>query len=352
MKLGIAIDWEAKKIRVPVEKIQLAESLGFDSIWSAEAYGNDALTPLAYIAARTQHVRLGTSVVQISARAPAATAMAFNTLDQLAGEGRAICGLGLSGPQVVEGWYGQAWDKPYDRMKDSVAIIRAIFQRAGPVEYQGEAVSLPYRGDASEKSSRQPSDRYGKPLKSIAHTNPSIPILLGTGSESMVTLTGEVAEGWIPFGFAPGDMAIYGPWLAKGFARAGNGKSLADFEIYAPCIVALTDDVETELKKQKSVAAFYIGGMGHEKINFHKDRMIRAGYREVADTVQQLFLEGRRDEAAKAIPDEYIDRAALIGPVDRIRQRLKLWEGSGVSGLILHGADAALMRVIADYFQG
>lgn len=348
MKLGIAIDWAAKKMTVPLEKILLAERLGFDSVWSAEAYGSDAITPLAYIAALTKRIRLATSVTQVSARTPAATAMAFNTLDQLAGEGRAVCGLGLSGPQVVEGWYGQPWDRPYHRMKDSVNIIKKIWQREQAVEYSGKAISLPFQSEFAAKH----SSRFGKPLKSITHTNAHIPVLLGTGSELMVKLTAEIADGWIPFGFAPGDMAMYRPWLEHGFAKAGKINGFDGFEIYAPCVVALTDDVQAELDKQKEIAAFYVGGMGHEKINFHKDRMVRAGYREQAEKIQQLFLEGRRDEAAQVVPDEFIDNAALIGPIDRIVKKLSRWDSSGVTGLTLHGANPQLMKVVADYFQG
>lgn len=356
MKLGIAIDPSLKKIQIPLEKIKLAESLGFDSIWTAEAYGTDAITPLAFIAAHTKNIRLGTSIAQVSARTPAATAMAFNTLDQLAGEGRAICGLGLSGPQVIEGWHGQAWDLPYHRMKDTVSIIKRILQRDAPVEYQGKAYSLPYCETDSADGLTATKPRFGKPLKSIAATNADLPILLATGSESMVKLTAEISDGWIPFGFAPGDMAGYQPWLEQGFARAiANGqpaKDLNNFEIYAPCIVCLTDDVKAEIQQQKSAVAFYVGGMGHQQKNFHKDRMTRAGYQAEAEKIQQLFLDGQREAAVDIVPDEFIDNAALIGSKERIVERLKYWQSSGATGLILNGADKSLMKLIADYFQG
>ncbi len=345
MKLGLALQWAGKHIEMPLQQIALAESLGFDSLWAAEAYGTDALTPLAFVAAHTRRIRLATSVAQVSARTPAATAMAFNTLDQLAGAGRVICGLGLSGPQVVEGWYGQAWNQPYDRMKDTVAIMRAIWRREAPVSYQGKALSLPYTRQSNET-------RYGKPLKSIAATNPDIPVLLGTGSQQMVSLTAQIADGWIPFGFAPGDMERYRPWLQAGFERAGKPDPWRDFEIYVPCIVALTDDVAAELWRQKMQAAFYVGGMGHPDMNFHRDRMARAGFAAEADRVVELFAAGETEQAAAAIPDEFIDRAALIGPARRIRERLPAWESSGATGLALHGASDALLRLIADYFQG
>lgn len=341
MKLGIAIDWAAARIGIPLERIRLAEALGFDSVWSAEAYGSDALTPLAYIAGKTRRIRLGTAIAQVAARAPAATAMAMATLDQLAGDGRAICGLGLSGPQVVEGWYGRPWGRPYHVMKDYVAILKKVWARAAPVTHAGVAISLPTHDPGALG--------YGKPLKSILHCNPDIPVCLGTGSRAMVTLTAEIADGWLPFGFYPGAMAIYRPWLEEGFARAGNGKGFDDFEIQAGCMVELTDDVRGALDRQKPTVALYVGGMGHENRNFHKEMMARRGFPEAAERIQELFLAGRRDEAIAAVPDDYVDQGALIGPADRIRARLDAWLGSGATGLTLHGADEVAMRLVADY---
>jgi F420-dependent oxidoreductase-like protein len=346
MKLGIAIDWAGKRIQLPLERIQLAESLGFDSVWAAEAYGSDALTPLAFLAAKTNHIKLGTGIAQVSARTPTAMAMALATLDQLAGDGRVICGLGLSGPQVVEGWYGQSWDKPYWRMKDYVQIIKTILKREAPAVHQGRAISLPYQGEDS--------CGLGKPLKSILHPNPDIPVWLGTGSQAMVTLTAEIADGWLPFGFAPGSMPIYQQWLEDGFQRSyqktGLKKGFDDFHIQAACQVCLTDDVEAELNRQKFAVALYVGGMGHEQKNFHKDMMIRRGYADAAERIQGLFLAGKREEAVAAVPDEYVDDGALIGPVERIKTRLDAWASSGAKGLTLHGADDTSLRLIADHF--
>ena len=225
MKLGLSIGYSKATMDLPVALVQRAEALGYDSVWSAEAYGSDAVTPLAFLAAVTKKIRLGTGIMQLAARTPANAAMCAGTIDALAGGGRFIAGLGVSGPQIVEGWYGQPWGRPYYRLKDYVAIMRKIFRREEPVTHDGREISLPYTGEGASG--------VGKPLKSILHMNPDIPIYLATGSESTVKLTAEIADGWLPMGFVPGCMAEYGPWLEEGFRRAGNGKSLKDFEIQA-----------------------------------------------------------------------------------------------------------------------
>jgi len=340
VKLGIMLPWAGARLRVPVETIRLAEQLGYDSLWTGEAYGSDALTPLAYAAALTRRIRLGTSVLQLAARTPAATAMAMATLDQLAGEGRAICGLGVSGPQIVEGWYGQPWGRPAHRVRDYVAILRKVFARKEPVAHAGREISLPYTGPGSLG--------MGKPLKSILHTNAALPIWLGTGSEAMVKLTAEIADGWLPFGFHPGMMRLYRPWLEEGFRRAGGGKSLGGFEIQAGCTVQITDDVRAALDAQKPGTALYVGGMGHPRMNFHKQRMIRCGYPEAAERVQELFLAGRRDEAARAVPDEFLDEASLVGPVGRIRERWPRLRDSGATGLTIHTHQEEAIRLLAE----
>ena len=340
MKLGIMIRWDGARLDLPMDEIQLASRLGFDSLWSAEAYGSDAITPLAYVAASEKHLRLGTAVMQVAARSPASAAMQLATLDALTGGGRVIGGLGLSGPQIVEGWYGQPWGRPYDRMRDYVAILKKVFERAGPVSHEGREISLPYTGEGSVG--------MGKPLKSILHSDPNLPIWLGTGSESMVRLTAEVADGWLPFGFSPGMLDLYRPWLEEGFARAGGGKSLDDFEIQAGCTVTICDDVKGALGAMKPFNALYVGGMGHPKLNFHKERMIRCGYREAAERIQELFLAGRREEAAEAVPDEYLDQGSLVGPSTRIRERWPAWRDCGASGLTLHNATPEAMKLLAE----
>lgn len=339
MNLGLGLDWASADMVLPMDKIALAERLGFDSVWAAEAYGSDALTPLAYIAAHTKKIRLGTSVAQLAARTPANAAMSWNTLDALAGGGRAILGLGLSGPQIVEGWYGRPWQKPTAVLRDYVEIVKKVWQRKEPVRHSGEAIQLPYCG-ADGKG-------MGKPLKSIMHTNADIPIWLGTGHPSTVTLTAEIADGWLPFGFTPGSMKRFGPWLEEGFARAPKEKSIKNFHIQASCHCILNDDVPAVLQDLKRFYAFYVGGMGHKEMNFHKEMMKRRGYAQEAERIQELFMAGKRDEATEAVPDEYVDEAALIGPVQRIAERFRLWRDSGAHGLTLHGVDERGMRAVS-----
>src|SRR3954463_11977751 len=274
MKLGLSIGYSRAQLDIPVKLVQRAEELGYDSVWTAEAYGSDAVTPLAYLAALTNRIRLGTGIMQLAARTPANAAMCAGTVDALAGGGRFIAGLGVSGPQIVEGWYGEPWGRPYYRIKDYVAIMRKIFKREQPVTHQGKEISLPYTGDGAAG--------VGKPLKSILHMNPNIPIYLATGNESTVKLTAEVADGWLPMGFVPGCMEEYGPWLQEGFRRAGNGKSLKDFTIQASVHVELDNDVKGALMRLKPEVALYVGGMGHRTKNFHNDIMVRRGFGDAA----------------------------------------------------------------------
>ena len=340
MKLGIGIGYSGSQMTLPVEKIQLAERLGYDSVWTAEAYGSDAITPLAYLSAVTSRIRLGTGIMQLAARTPAAAAMAAATVDSLAGGNRMIVGIGVSGPQIVEGWYGQPWGKPYWRLRDYVAIMRKIFVREGPVSHEGREISLPYTGPGSTG--------LGKPLKSILHMNPHIPIWLGTGTEANVKLTAEIADGWLPLGFVPGAMKTFQPWLDEGFRRAGGGRSQKDLEIQTGVRVQFTDDVGAALQAMKPGIAMYAGGMGHQTKNFHNDTMVRRGYPEAAARIQELFLAGRKEEAAAAVPDEYCDEGALIGPPARIRERFWAWADSGVTGLTVGTDQPEAMEFMAE----
>ncbi len=339
MKLGIGIGYSGAELRIPMERILLAEKLGYDSVWTAEAYGSDAISPLAYIAALTKHIRLGTGIIQLAARTPAATAMSVQTVDALAGGNRVICGLGVSGPQIVEGWYGQPWGRPYYRIRDYVQIMRKIFEREEPVTHDGVEISLPYTGPGAMG--------IGKPLKSILHTNPNLPIWLGTGTESNVKLTAQYADGWLPLGFVPGAMETYRPWLEEGFKRAGNGKSIKDIEIQTGVSVIITKDVREAFRRMKPNIALYVGGMGHKDKNFHNDMMVRRGYAEEAKTIQELYLAGRKAEAIEAVPDEYCDDGSLVGPPERIRERYTAWADSGATGITVNGDDDA-MRLMAE----
>jgi F420-dependent oxidoreductase-like protein len=340
MKLGIGIGYSGAQLRVPVERIQQAERLGYDSVWTAEAYGSDAISPLAYLAGLTRRIRLGTGIIQLAARTPAATAMAAATVDALAGGNRFICGLGVSGPQIVEGWYGQPWGKPNARIRDYVAIVKKILAREKPVTHAGKEISLPYTGPGAMG--------IGKPLMSILHTNPKIPVWLGTGTEANVKLTAEIADGWLPLGLVPGNWKLYEGWIEEGFRRAGNGKSWRDFEIQASTTVIITDDVRGALARIKPNVALYVGGMGHKNINFHNQMMVRRGFGDAAARIQELYLAGRKAEAADAVPDEFVDEGALVGPPARIRERYKEWTRIPVTGLTINGESPGVLELMAE----
>jgi F420-dependent oxidoreductase-like protein len=341
VKLGLAIEYAARDVRVPVERVQRCEALGYDTVWTAEAYGSDAITPLAFLAAHTKTIRLGTAVMQVAARSPAMAAMQLGTLDALAGGGRVIGGFGVSGPQIVEGWYGAPWGRPVERLRDYVAIVKKIFAREGPVTHDGAEIALPYRGPGSAG--------MGKPLKSILHFDPKPAIFLGTGAKASVVMTAELCDGWLPFGLRRGNVATCLKWLEEGFARAGGGKSLADFEIQGGVSVTITDDLKAALDAAKPFVALYVGGMGHPKLNFHKKRMEREGYAEAATRIHELFQAGKRAEAIAAVPDEYIDEGGLFGPVERIRERWRSdWEGLPFTGLTVRTEQEEAYALMAD----
>jgi F420-dependent oxidoreductase-like protein len=340
MKLGLSIGYSGAHLDIPVKLVQRAEELGYDSVWTAEAYGTDAVTPLAFLAAHTRRIKLGTGIMQLAARTPANAAMCAATVDAMAGGDRFIAGLGVSGPQIVEGWYGQPWGKPYWRMRDYVMIMRKIFAREAPVTHDGKEIALPYTGPGAVG--------LGKPLKSILHTNPRIPIYLATGNESTVKLTAEIADGWLPMGFMPDSMKEYRPWLEEGFRRAGNGKGFDSFTIQASVHVEVDDDVKGALSRLKPEVALYVGGMGHRTKNFHNDIMVRRGFGDAAQRIQELYLAGHKAEAIAAVPDEWVDWKSLVGPPARIRQRYRAWEESGADSLSVRSRQPAAIEVMAE----
>ena len=340
MKLGVMLGFSGAQLTLPVELVRRAEELGYHSVWTAEAYGSDSTSPLAYLAAVTQRIRLGTGIMQLAGRAPAMAAMQAATIDALAGGDRFIAGVGVSGPQIVEGWYGEPWGRPYWRIRDYVAIMRKILARREPVTHAGREISLPYTGPGALG--------IGKPLKSILHMNPRIPIWLGTGTETNVRLTGEIADGWLPLSFVPGMMKIYRPWLEAGFRRAGGGKSIDGFDIMPLATVIASDDPRVAFRRMKPSIALYVGGMGHRDVNFHNEMMVRRGYPEVAARVQELYLAGRKAEAADAIPDEYCDEGSLVGPKSRIAARYRAWADSGITGLLLRAPEAQVVEWMAE----
>lgn len=338
MKLAISIGYSGAQMVLPLDRILEAERLGYDSVWTAEAYGSDAVTPLAFIAARTERIKLGTSILQIPARTPAMCAMTMATLDALSG-GRALCGLGLSGPQVVEGWHGVPYGKPAVRMREYLQILRQVWAREAPVEFQGQEYHVPYRGpDATG---------LGKPLKSILHSR-QIPVYLATMGPLNIRTTAELADGWLPIWFSPRQMSLYRPSIEEGFRRAGNDKGWESFDIVAGCTVTIDDDVKTALAADKPRLALYMGGMGARNKNFHNDTMVKYGYADAAARVQELYLAGRKAEAAEAVPDEFADEMSLVGPIGRIRQRFRDWEDAGVTTMLVQSTQPQALAVMAD----
>ncbi len=323
MKLGLSIGYSGPQMELPVEHVQHAERLGFDSVWTAEAYGSDAMTPLAYLAAVTNRIRLATGIIQIAGRTPANAAMQAGTIDAMSG-GRFVCGIGVSGPQIVEGWYGMPWGVATERLRDYTAIMKKVFKREAPVTHDGTEIQLPYRGKGSSG--------LGKPLRSILHMRPDIPVWFGSFTPAALRLAGEVADG-VTGGLTPSELPRVRASIQQGFDKAGGGKSFDDFELFSGTTVLITNDVRAGLDSIKPGRALYIGGMGARSKNFHNERMVKRGYPDEAALVQELYLAGRKDEAAAAIPDEFIDEEALIGPPERIREKFRAWRDAGEHGL-------------------
>ena len=307
-----------------------AENLGYDTIWAPEIYGADCFTPLTWIGAHTERINLGTSIMQISARTPASAAMHAVSLDHLSG-GRLILGIGVSGPQVVEGWYGQPYPKPLARTREWVAIFRRIVAREGPVSFNGDHYQLPLPGGTG----------LGKPLKLILHpARERIPVYLGAEGPRNVALGAEICDGWIPMFLSPHRMM-------RQYETAMRIRS-KDFEIAAAVTVIIDDDVQRALDQIKRNVGFYVGGMGARNFNVHKDHVTRMGFGEAADRVQELFFAGRRDEAFAAVPNELCDEIALVGPKERIRERLAAWKESPVTMLNVGTADPDTLRFMAE----
>ena len=326
--------WSAGPPPGALEGIQEAERLGFDSVWSAEAYGSDALTPLAWWGARTERIRLGTGIVQLSARTPAATAMAAITLDHLSG-GRFILGLGASGPQVVEGWYGQPYPKPLARTREYVDIIRRIVARQEPVEHHGEFYDLPLTSDAAMG--------LGKPLKSTVHPlRTEIPIHIAAEGPKNVALAAEIGDGWLPLFFTPKEDRFYRQCLQVGFDKANDPGKADRFEVTSPMTIVIGDDVEACADKVRPNLALYAGGMGARGANFHFEVFARMGYEDVATKVQELYLDGRKAEAAATIPLAMVEDVALVGPIEKIREELPRWRDTCITTFLVSGPPSAL----------
>jgi len=341
VRLGLNLGYRGVSIARDTTLVNEAERLGYDSVWTAEAYGADAVTPLAFLAARTESIRLGSAIMQMPARTPAMTAMTATTLDELS-HGRFLLGLGVSGPQVVEGWHGRPYGRPLQVTREYVEILRAIFARRGPVEFSGEHYQLPYQGpDATG---------LGKPLKLISRPrNPDLPIYLAAIGPGNVRLTAEIADGWLPVFYSPERAPeVFGPLLAEGFARSGAPNKADRFDVAVTVFASLDDDLTRARLAARPMISLYLGGMGTKGKNFYNDLARRYGYGEAAERIQTAYLAGRKMEAMREVPDDLVDEVSLVGSRERIADRLEAWKESGVTTLLVGATDLATIRMMAE----
>ena len=336
MQLALSLNYSGATLAIDIDRVLEAERLGYASVWTAEAYGSDAVAPAAWIAARTTRIHVGTGIMQIPARTPAMTAMTAMTLDALSG-GRFRLGLGVSGPQVVEGWHGQAFGKPLVKTREYVEIVRTILRREKPVEFRGEYYRIPYAGaDATG---------LGKPLKSILHGRASLPIYLAAVGPKNVALAAEIADGWIPVFYSARRAPVFREWLDEGFKA--SGRSPQAFDVMPMVSVVVGPDAAACRTVVKPRVALYVGGMGARGRNFYNDIARRYGYEDAAKTIQDFYLSGKKAEAEAAVPDALVDEVALCGPKERIRERLSEWKSAGVTTLMVAG-DATAVRPLAE----
>lgn len=337
MKLGLLVG--AAGPRINMDLILEAERLGYDSVWTGEAYGTDAITPLAWIGSRTTKIKLGAAIMQMPARTPAMTAMTAMTLDALSG-GRFVIGLGPSGPQVAEGWHGVAYGKPLPRTREYVSIVRKILAREAPLQHQGEYYQIPYAGpDATG---------LGKPLKSILHGRADMKIYMASINPNGIACAGEIADGNLPIWMNPEKPELMMASLERGFAKAGNGKSMANFDLapFVTCIVG--NDLEKCRMPIKDNLALYIGGMGARSQNFYNAYAKRLGYEEAAIKIQDLYLSGKKAEAVATVPDALVDQVALIGSRERIADRLQAWKASPATSMLIGTTQPEALRLLAE----
>jgi F420-dependent oxidoreductase-like protein len=342
MRLAVALRVSATT-GVDMDLVREAERLGYEAVWCGEAYGTDAVSPVAWVLAQTQKIKAGTSIMQMPARTPACAAMTAMTLQALSGN-RFLCGIGPSGPQVVEGWHGVPFGKPLARTREYIAIIRRILERTAPLEFAGEHYQIPYKGPGATG--------LGKPLRSIVHGDPSLKIYTAAIAPAGLRTSGEVADGTLPFFMSPEQAdAIVGP-VREGIAKVGHGKTLADFDLAPYVRVAIGDDLAACRDAIRPNLALYIGGMGARSKNFYNDLAKRMGYEAAAAAIQDHYLAGRRKEAGAAVPDTLIDETSLVGPKERVRERLQAWQAIAkdhqVGSLVLAGADVAALRTVAE----
>jgi F420-dependent oxidoreductase-like protein len=339
MRLALHLSYSGPTFALDLPAVLEAERLGYDSVWTAEAYGSDAVTPATWIAARTQRLHVGTAIMQIAGRTPAMAAMTAMTLDALSG-GRFRMGLGVSGPQVVEGWHGQPFGKPLARTREYVEVVRAILRRDRPLEFRGAFYQIPYTGPGATG--------LGKPLRSILHGRPELPIYLAAIGPKNVALAAEIADGWIPVFFSPDRMAMFRGWLEEGFAAAArDAAARGRFDVMPSVPVVVGDDVARCRAAVKGRLALYVGGMGARGRNFYNELAQRYGYGAAAATIQDLYLAGRKAEAEAAVPDALVDEIALCGPRERIGERLAAYREAGVTTLMV-GGNLDAIRTLAE----
>jgi F420-dependent oxidoreductase-like protein len=343
MKLGLSIGSRGGQFALDMDLITEAENLGFDSLWTSESWGHDAVTPAAWALAKTSKIKVGTGIIQMTTRAPTMTAMTAITLSQMSG-GRFILGLGPSGPQVVEGWHGVPFGKPLTRLREYVSIVRDVLERKGPLNHQGEHYQFPYKGEGATG--------LGIPLKSILHGDPSMRIVTGAISPAGVKVAAEVADGFIPIYMDPTRFDVFAPHVEAGFAKAGKGRTLDDFAVMPMCYISIDDDVEVASRPVRENISFYIGGMGARDKNFYCDYAKRIGFEAEATHIQNLFLEGKRGEAAAAVPQALVDQVSLVGPKERIVEKLSDWKAAAkqrhVDTLIARTGSVEAIRLLAE----
>ena len=344
MRLGLFQGYSGSKFSIDMDAVLEAEKLGFDSVWSSEAYGSDAVTPAAWILARTSRINVGTGIIQMPARTPACAAMTALTLQALSG-GRFILGIGPSGPQVVEGWHGVAYGRPLTRTREYISIIRQIFAREAPVTHDGFHYQLPYSGPGASG--------LGKPLKSILHGDPSLKIFTAAVTPAGIRTAAEIADGMFPIFMSPERFDIFQDDLEVGFAAAAAGKGLADFEIAPIVPLAMGEDIEACRQPIRRYLALYIGGMGAPGKNFYNDYAKRLGFEEAAVKMQRLYLTGKKAEAEAEVPEALIDAIALVGPKARIKERLAVWKDAASEGkvdslLLSGGTSVDALRFVAE----
>ena len=339
MQLGLTVSNFSSKAAIDIKLIREAESLGFEACWTAEAYGSDAVTPLAWIGAQTSKIKLGSAIMQIYGRTPAAAAMTAITLDELSG-GRFLFGLGPSGPQVVEGWHGVSYDKPLSRLREYVEIIRRILKRERPVAFEGEFYQLPYRGPKATG--------LGVSLKSILHPRADMKIYTAGITPNGVRLAAEIADGFFPVWTDPERFDVYTPIIEEGFQRAGGGKNYSRFDVIQNVRVVLGADVAKCRDAVRGDIAFVVGGMGARGKNFYNNHIARQGYEDAARKIQDLYLDGKHSDAVAAVPDKLIDAITLVGPRERIADRLGAWKDTPVTMLNLSTTQPEVLRMMAE----